>query len=347
MSGTDEGAANYQEMLGLITGFWVSQIVRTAAALSLADHLAEQPATAKEIAAAEGSDLSATFRLLRACTALKLVTYESATGRFAGTALLETLRRDSPHTLRSLALVQTAPAHWRSWGHFTDSVRAGFTQFEAALGSKDIWAYFEQHPEEGRLFGAAMTDLSTPIILEAASVIDTTGVELVADIGGANGAFVHELLARNPKLRGIVFDLPTTLPGAQAATERLGLQDRCSTVSGDFFDSVPAADMYLLKYILHDWDDDACVRILRTVRESMVPSARVVVVEMLIGESADPGIGTLMDMNMLAMIPGKERDLDQYDALLDAAGLQRVALTPVQPPYYVIEAVQKKEITNV
>jgi hypothetical protein len=110
-------------------------IVRTAAALSLADHLAEHPATAKEIAAAEGSDLSATFRLLRACTAPKLVTYESATGRIAGTALLETLRRDSPHTLRSLALEHTAPARCRSWGHFTDSVRAGFTQFEATLGS--------------------------------------------------------------------------------------------------------------------------------------------------------------------------------------------------------------------
>jgi hypothetical protein len=343
----DEGTGSYQEMLGLITGFWVSQIVRTAAALSVADRLATGPMSAHELATAEGSDPAATFRLLRACAALRLVTYEPVGGRFAGTALLDTLRRGSPHSLGNLALVLTAPGHWLSWGRFTDSVRAGSTQFEAALGSPDIWAYFEQNPEEGRLFGAAMTDLSTPIILEAASVIDTTDIELVADIGGANGAFVHELLARNPKLRGIVFDLPTTLPGAQAAAERLGLQDRCSTVPGDFFDSVPAADMYLLKYILHDWDDESCVRILRTVRESMAPSARVIVVEILVGETVDPGIGTLMDMNMLAMIPGKERDLNRYDALLDAAGLQRVALTPVQPPYYVIEAVQKTENANV
>ncbi|HEY1966406.1 MAG TPA: methyltransferase [Pseudonocardia sp.] len=338
MSGTDQGAANHQEMLGLITGFWVSQIVRTAAALSLADHLAGQPATAKEIASAEGSDLSATFRLLRACAALKLVTYDPATGRFAATALLHTLRRDSPDSLRNLALVQTAPAHWRGWGHFTDSVRTGFTQFEAALGNKDIWAYFEQHPEEGQLFGAAMTDLSLPVAREAADVIDTIGVELVADIGGANGAFVYELLARNPKLRGLVFDRPTTLPGARADAERLGLSDRASAVPGDFFESVPIADMYLLKYILHDWDDDDCVRILRNIRQTMPPSARLLIVELLVGEITEPGIGTLMDMNMLAMVSGKERDLGEFDSLLNAAELRRTSLTHLQSPYCIIEA---------
>jgi hypothetical protein len=338
MSGSDQGAHSFQEMLGMITGFWVSQIVRTAAALSVADHLADRPMSARELASVEVSDPAAMFRLLRACTALKLVTYDQASGRFAGTALLDTLRRGSPHSLRNMALVQTAPAHWLTWGRFTESVRAGSTQIEAALGS-DGWTYFEKNPEEGRLFGAAMTDLSTPVILEAAEVIDTTDVELVADIGGANGAFVYELLARNPKLRGIVFDLPTTLPGAQADAERLGLRDRSSTIAGDFFDSVPTANMYLLKYILHDWDDESCVHILRNVREAMAPAARVIIVEMLVGETADPGIGTLMDMNMLAMVSGKERDLHEFDALLDVAGLRRTALTSLQPPYCVIEAV--------
>jgi hypothetical protein len=217
-------------------------------------------------------------------------------------------------------------------------VRAGATQIEAAVGS-DLWAYFEKNPEEGQLFGAAMTDLSTPVILEAAEVIDTSDVELVADIGGANGAFVHELLVRNPKLRGIVFDLPTTLPGAQVGAERLGLEDRASTMAGDFFQSVPAANLYLLKYILHDWDDASCVHILRNVREAMAPGARVVIVEMLVGETADPGIGTLMDMNMLALASGKERDLHEFDALLEAAGLRRSAVNSLQPPYCVIEAI--------
>lgn len=338
---TDEGTRNYQEMLGIISGFWVSQIVRTAAALSVPDHLANGPMTAEEIASVEASDPAATFRLLRACAALHLVTYEQASARFAGTALLDTLRRDSPHSLRDLLLVQTAPGHWRSWGRFTDSVRAGTTQFEAALGSRDIWAYFEQNPEEGQLFGAAMTNLSAPIIREAAAVIDTTDIGLVADIGGANGAFVYELLTRNPKLRGLVFDLPTALPGAEADAKSLGLRDRSQTVAGNFFDSVPAADMYLLKYIIHDWDDDSCIQILRNIRKAMLPASRVIIVEMLVGETGDPGIGTLMDMNMLAMLTGKERDLQEFDALLDAADLQRIGLTHLQPPYSVIEAVTK------
>jgi hypothetical protein len=294
--------------------------------------------SARELASVEASDPAATFRLLRACTALRLVTYDQDSGRFAGTALLDRLRRESPNSMRNLALVQTAPAHWLTWGRFTDSVRAGSTHIEAALGS-DVWTYFEKNPEEGRLFGAAMTDLSTPIIQEAVEVIDTTDVELVADIGGANGAFVYGLLARNPKLYGIVFDLPATLSGARAYAERVGLGNRSSTIAGDFFDSVPTAHMYLLKYILHDWDDESCVRILRNVREAMVPAARVVIVEMLVGEAADPGIGTVMDMNMLAMAPGKERDLHEFDALLDAAGLRRTALTSMHPPYCVIEAV--------
>jgi O-methyltransferase domain/Dimerisation domain len=341
MGGVDQGAASYQQMLGLVVGFWVSQIVRTAAALSVADRLAAGPMTARQLAAAEGSDPEATFRLLRACTSLKLVTYEPASGRFAGTALLDTLRRDSPHSLRNLALVQTAPGHWQSWGRFTDSVRAGATQFEAALGYRDIWAYFEQNPTEGQLFGAAMTDLSAPVVREAARVIDTTGVGLVADIGGANGAFVYELLARNDKLRGIVFDLPITLPGAQADAERLGLQDRSITLAGDFFEAVPVADMYLLKYILHDWDDEQCLQILNNVRAAMSPGARVIIVEMLVGESDDPGIGTLMDMNMLAMLHGRERDLTEFDTLLTTAGLRRTELTLLQPPYCVIEAVAR------
>jgi hypothetical protein len=338
-SGVDEGADSYQEMLGLIFGFWVSQIVRTAAALSVAERLANGPMTARELAAEGRSDSEATFRLLRACTALKLVTYEPASGRFGGTALLDTLRRDSSHSLRNLALVQTSPAHWLSWGRFTDSVRAGATQFEAALGSPDIWAYFEQNPEEGLLFGAAMTDLSTPIIQEAASVIDTADVELVVDVGGANGAFVYELLARNAKLRGIVLDLPTTLPGARADAERLGLQGRSTTLAGNFFEAVPAADLYLLKFILHDWDDESCIQILRNVRKGMAPGARVVIVEMLVGETDNPGIGTLMDMNMLAMLHGKERNLTDFDILLGAAGLRWAGLSHLQSPYCVLEAV--------
>jgi len=150
---------------------------------------------------------------------------------------------------------------------------------------------------------------------------------------------VYELLARNPKLRGLVFDLPIALPGARADAERLGLTDRSSAVSGDFFESVPIADMYLLKYIMHDWDDDSCIRILRNIRKAMPSSARVLIVELLVGEIAEPGIGTLMDMNMLAMIPGKERDLEEFDTLLKAAELQRTALTHLQPPYCIIEAV--------
>jgi hypothetical protein len=146
-------------------------------------------------------------------------------------------------------------------------------------------------------------------------------------------------MTANPALQGVVLDLPHVIPGADAEAQQRGLSDRFIGARGDFFDSVPAGDLYLLKYILHDWDDGACVKILANCRRNMNPGARLVVVDMLLGKVGEPGIGTLMDMNMTAMVTGQERDLKEFDHLFSLAGLRRTKLTSVQRPYHVIEAV--------
>ncbi len=295
----------YDQMTAMVTGHWVSQTVRAVVDLSLADHLSGQRLTAAEVADREGSAPNTTFRLMRACVALGLLTADDH-GRFTGTPLLQTLGKDTPGSLRDLVLAITQPSQWLPLNEFTTSVRTGQSQ---------LW------------------------VADAARVIDTAGVKLAVDVGGATGSLLHLLQLANPTLRGIIFDRPNIVDDAVAHTALRGLAERTDVVGGDFFEAVPAADLYLLKFILHDWDDENCVKILSRCREAMLPGGRLAVIELVLGKLSDPGFGALMDMNMLAARPGQERSLDEYDAVLAAAGLQRTAFSTVGSPQSVIEAV--------
>ncbi|MEV5152178.1 methyltransferase [Streptomyces werraensis] len=332
---TAQDAEAHGSVMQMISGFWVSQIVRTAADLSLAEHLQDGPRTAADIAAAESADPAATFRLMRACVSLGLLAYEG--DGFAGTPLLEVLHENSPLSLKSFALAQTAPGHWLTWGRTTEAVRQGTGQAQAALGSS-IFDYFQTHAEEGALFSAAMTNLSTPVIREAVAALEMTGVETVVDVGGADGAFVLAIMEAHPQVRGTVLELPHAVPGAEAAAKQRGLEERFEAVTGDYLAAVPAGDLHLLKYILHDLDDASAVGVLRNCRETLRPGGRIVVVDMVIGER-DNGFGPLMDIAMLTMMGSRERTMTEFDALFAKAGLRRVRTTKVQAPYEVMEIV--------
>lgn len=327
----------HEQMRAMAMGYWVSQIVRAVVDLSLADHLAGEALTAAGVAEREGSAPDSTFRLMRACVAAGLLSAD-ADGRFRGTALLATLRKDAPNSMRDLALTVTGPAHWLPWSEFTTSVRSGRSQAAAVLGM-EFFDYLAQHPTQAREFTAAMGSLTAQWTAEAAKAIDTTGISLAVDVGGATGSLLHLLQQANPTLRGIVFDRPNIIDYATDQITRKGLTARTTVVGGDFFESVPSADLYLLKFILHDWDDQRAIKILQRCREAMTPGARIAVVEMVVGKLSNPGPAALMDLNMLAICPGQERSLAEYDALLAAAGLRRTAVYTTSSPQTVIEAV--------
>ncbi|WP_326837441.1 methyltransferase [Amycolatopsis rhabdoformis] len=328
-------AEDFTTMLGMVTGGFVSQITAAFAELNIAHHLSGKPQPAAYVAEQEHADAAATYRLLRAGVTLGLVTHTA--GEFAATPLLGTLLPGAPHSLGHLARAWAAPGHWQPWGAFTQVVRSGSAQVESALGCS-IFEYFTKNVDEGMLFSKAVTDLSTPVIAEAVPVLDVRATRTVADLGGANGAFVLSLMAAHPHLRGSVVELPHAVPDARAEAERRGLAERFSAVEGDFFEEVPSADLYLLKFILHDWSDEENVRLLRNCRDSLTPGGRLAIVEIVLGEAADPGIGALMDLTMMTMLPGRERSLAEFDALLADAGLRRSKLTHLQAPYAVIEA---------
>ena len=247
-------------MMEMITGYWVTQIVGGAARYELADCLALRSMTASEFADAQGLDRLAVGRFLRACAAIGLVRFDGR--RFSATELLETLRDNHPHSLRGFALAMSSPGHWLPWGRFAETLITGERQTLVALGA-EIFDYFEANPEEGAAFTDAMSGMTAAVAAEVSRLLDTTQCARAVDVGGAAGAMLFPLLRANPRLKGVVFDLPNVTPSAVTAAQEAGLGDRVEAVAGNFFESVPEGDLYLLKYILHDWDDASCVTILR------------------------------------------------------------------------------------
>jgi O-methyltransferase domain/Dimerisation domain len=318
------GGRDTMALLAMIHGYWNTQVVRAAADLRLADHLAGGPLTAEEVARLESSDPAATYRLMRACVGLGLLAHDG-NGRFSVTATGALLQTGVPGSLRGHALAFGAPGHWLPWGQLPEAVRKGGTQAAAVLGA-GLFDYLAGKPEEEAQFAASMQALTGAIATDAAKVIDVTGVSLAVDVGGGTGELVRALLRANDELHGLVLDLPDNASAARQAAEAEGLGGRFTGLGGDFFTAVPAADLYLLKAVLHDWDDTSCVRILRNCREAASPGARLIVIENVIRDLSRDRFATLLDMNMLAATNGQERELAEYDALFAASGWQRTAM---------------------
>ncbi|MGP2436938.1 methyltransferase [Streptomyces sp. JW3] len=324
-------------MLQMITGYWVTQVVRTAAELRLADHLHPDGATAADVAEAESLHPEATFRFLRACASLGLVAAQHD-DRFTATALLLTLRTDHPDSLRDLALYGGTASHWGPWGHLAQAVRTGAPQAEATLGAP-FFDWISGQPHEAGVFTAAMTAMTHGLAHQLADVIDLKDARTAVDVGGAGGNFVHTLMLRDPRLAGTVLDLPHVGADAVASAERLGVADRFTFVGGDFFEKVPTADVHLLKFVLHDWDDDSAVRILRNCRDALEPGGRVLVAELIVDQMGKPGLPPLMDLNMMTLVTGRERSIAEFERLFEQAGLRLDKVSASASLVSVLEAV--------
>jgi hypothetical protein len=319
----------------LIMAGWGSQVVRTLAAFSIAEHLAAAPLTSAEIAERLSSDPDMTYRLLRAATAMGLLAYEPGTQLFSGTPTLDILHGESALSLKHYAQTVGSEAFWLPSLRLPDVVLQGRNYAEEVLGCTPF-EYFAENQRDARIFSSAMTELSTPVIAEAVPALDVEDAQLVVDVGGADGAFVAAVLERHVHLHGIVLDLPQVMAGVADEADRRGLSDRMSGVAGDFFEHVPSADLYLLKFILHDWDDVSCHRILSNIRRAMTPKSRLVIIEM----TADTGTleATLMDVAMMFAFTGQERDEPHFESLLTAAGLAISRTQRLHQPYVLIEA---------
>jgi predicted O-methyltransferase YrrM len=223
-------------------------------------------------------------------------------------------------------------------GRLTEAVRTGTNQCVATLGHEGF-DYLARNPAEGAIFTQMMQETSELVKAEAVRLVDASSVGTIVDIGGANGALACGFVAANANAKGVVYELPHVVELAAEYARGQGLSDRVSAVAGDFFQSVPAGDLYRLKFILHDWDDASYVKILANCAKSLSPNGRVIVVTLTVGAIGEPGLAPVAEMLMLGLSQGRERTLDEYKQLFEKSGLQLRAVTPTQSPFFLIEAV--------
>ncbi|MDX6358912.1 MAG: hypothetical protein QOH37_1966 [Nocardioidaceae bacterium] len=322
-----------RDLQAMITGFRLSAALNVAADLGISDLLAGGPRAVADLAEVTSTDADTLRRLLRALATVGV--YDEAPGdAYANTALGEGLRSDVPGTLRPLARTLNSPELWSAWGHLGHSVRTGENAYEAKHGV-DVWTHRQAHPAENEIFNDNMTALTSSVADAVAEAYDFSGLTQVVDVGGGQGILLEAVLRRHPQVTGTVFD-----QGHVVATEPIdpALRPRWSADSGSFFESVPAADAYLLKSILHDWPDDQCVEILQTCRRSLTSGGVVLVVETLLGRPGFEVHAAFSDLNMLVLPGGRERTEQEYAALFAASGLRLTRVVDTTTRASVIEA---------
>lgn len=248
--------------LQLISGFWIARAIYIAAKLGIADHLHDRPKSAAELAAATGTHAPSLYRVLRALASVGVFA-QGDDNRFRLTPLSETLRTDVPGSLRAFTIVELGEEHHPAWGDLLHSVKTGEIAFDHAFGMP-IWEYFARHPENAKTFDDAMTGMTLAVNDAVLSSYDFSSIGKIVDVGGGHGSLIASILKSNPRMRGILFDVPAVIEGARARLAAEGIADRCEFIAGDFFESVPGGgDAYILKWIIHDWDDERALTILR------------------------------------------------------------------------------------
>jgi ubiquinone/menaquinone biosynthesis C-methylase UbiE len=313
----------------MIIGYRISQALYVAAKLGIADLLHEGPKSREDLAAAAGVNPDALYRVLRALASVGVFT-EVEPGRFGLTPLAALLQTGVPGSLRALAIVMGEEPAWRPWGELLYSVHTGLPAFEHVFGMP-LFAYLSQHPDVAHTYQVAMAEgtvLTAQAVVEA---YDFSGIRTVLDVGGGQGALIAAILKAHPHMHGMLLDLPHVIPGAKRVMETEALAARCALIEGDFFAAVPSgADAYLLKWILHDWDDARAVTILTNCRRAMPEQGKLLVVESVLPAGNEPSLGKFADLHMLVRLGGRERTEAEYRTLFAAAGLRltHTLLTP-------------------
>jgi precorrin-6B methylase 2 len=330
-------------LLSLVTGYTSAQVVHVAVQLGLADLLADGSRSIEDLATATGTHAPSLVRLVRALAALGIVA-EAASGRIELTAFGAPLRSDVPESIRDAVLFLAGDWAWRAWGDLLYSVRTGEPAFDRNFCMSNF-EYWEHNPEAGAIHDAFFRTMSRTTNAPIVAAYDFSRFGMVVDVGGSTGALLAAILRAHPDVRGILFDLPHVVEGTESVLAEAGVADRCTVVAGSFFDSVPTdGDAYILKYIIHDWDDERAAAILRRCREAMAPGTVLLLVEQMLPERLEAGAAARrvarLDLQMLVLTPGgRERTEDEFRSLLRKSGFELRAVIPTASPFCILESV--------
>jgi hypothetical protein len=324
-------------LIQLAFGPMVAQALYVAAKLGVADQLAEKPLSISELAARLDVHERSLYRLLRSLAGAGVFA-ETDPKVFALTPYAEALRSDVAGSMRNGVIFMGEEWHWRVWNNMLYSVQTGKPAWGYVHGA-EVFDYFAANPEPSEIFNRAMTDGSIGIAPAITQAYDFSGCDTLVDIAGGHGYLLAQVLKASPGLKGILFDVPAVIQGAGALLEKEGVAARVEAVAGDFFAAVPrGAAAYMMKHIIHDWDDERAVKILSRIREAMPDSGKVLVIETVVPAGNEPHYSKVLDLEMLVSPGGVERTADEYRELLAAAGLRLTRIIPTASPYSIVEA---------
>ena len=335
---TPPDEAAIQQIFQLTTGFMVSAALGVVAQLGVADHLADGPRSTPDLAARTGANEDALYRVLRALATTGIFT-EISSRTFALTPSGALLRSNVPGSVKDMVLWLCDSFHFRVYAEMAHSVRTGETLGDKLLGMP-VFEYLQHNPELAARFNNAMTNFSAGIAPAVLEAYDFGGIDVLVDVAGGHGMLLASVLRKYPSMRGILFDVEHVITGAKAP-EALGVADRCDKVSGDFFKAVPrGGDAYVLKSIIHDWDDEKAGAILRNTRAALEgkPNGKVLLVEAVIKPGNEPDLSKLGDLEMMLLPGGRERTEAEFAALFARNGFQLTRVVPTHAPLWVVEA---------
>jgi hypothetical protein len=323
-----------QKIMGMISGYWTSQVLYVAAKLGLADLLKEGPKSAEELASSTQTHPRSLYRFLSSSASLGLFA-EDEQRRFSLTPLSDWLRSDVPGLQRATAVI-VGDLLYRAWAELLYSVQTGRVAFEKVHGLP-FFEYLSQNPEPASVFDEAMAmhGWATTAILEAYAF---SGIRVLADIGGGNGSALTTILKKYPDMQGILFDLPGVVERAKPNLQAAGVADRCQVIGGSFLGAVPTgADAYLMRHVIHDWDDENSAKILKNIYRSMGKDGKLLIAEYVIPPDNMPSVARGSDLVMLVISGGQERTEEEFRALYERAGFCLTRIVPTKVGICVIE----------
>jgi len=329
-----------QQVLQVAAGYMASSCLYAAITLNVADHLASGPKTTADLAKATGANEDALYRILRLLASLGI--FEEAGPRtFALNPPADLLRRDVPRSLRGMAVFLPDPFHFRIYADIMYSLQTGKPASDHTLGMP-VFQYLEQDQAYSQVFNDAMTALSAPVADAAMEAYDFSVIGTLVDVAGGHGELLISILKANPNVRGILADVGHVVDGAKPRIASAGLSGRMQAEVCDFFTSVPAGgDAYMMKHIIHDWDDDGASTILRNIANAMgAKKGKVILLESVIPEGSAPDLGKFIDIEMLLLPGGRERTADEFKSLFERSGFHLTKVVPTKSPLSVIEAVR-------
>jgi len=319
-------------------GYVGSSALHAALELGLPDRLAAGPKPVAELARETGTNEDALYRVLRVLASFGM--FEEQAPRTFAANLPAQLLRAQPGTPRDILYFLTEPHHFRIHAELLHTLRTGQPAVEKVMG-KPVFEVFATDPAFGKVFNDAMTSMSAVAIPAALEAFDFGDIRVLVDVAGGHGRVLTSILQRYPAMRGVLFDMEHVIAGAGPLIGASGVADRCTTASGDFFTAVPAGgDAYIMKHIIHDWDDEQALTILRNIRRQLDgrPQGRVILVESVIPADSSPNFGKLIDLEMMLMPGGRERTEAEFTSLFERAGFSQVRVVPTQAPLWVVEA---------